>query len=97
MNNTKYIQTLDVLNKRFKYITEREKYGFADTWVLHSDEVVDNFKTDSKLSIPIQIKYLETLRHAIYFIAKNRQLANKQVIAYDTYNDYLSTLPNNDN
>jgi len=89
MNNTKYLQIMDTLNKNFKFITMRENYGYADTWVLHSDEVVEHFKNDAELPLSRKLKYIEVLRNAIYYVAKNRKLADKQVIQYNTYNDYL--------
>lgn len=93
MNNTKYLQIMDTLNKKFKFITERENYGYADTWVLHSDEVVENFKNDTVLPLNRKIKYIEVLRHAIYYVAKNRRLADTQIVHYNKYNEYLLSLP----
>ena len=93
MNNTKYLQIMDTLNKNFKFITQREHYGYADTWVLHSDEVVEHFKNDANLPIVRKLKYIEVLRHAIYYVAKNRKLADKQIIQYNKYNEYLLLLP----
>ena len=92
MNNTKYLQIMDTLNKNFKFITQREHYGYADTWVLHSDEVVEHFKNDANLPIVRKLKYIEVLRHAIYYVAKNRKLADKQIIQYNKYNEYLLSL-----
>jgi hypothetical protein len=80
---------MDILNKKFKYITKREHYGYADTWVLHSNEVVEYFKNDSEVPLKRKLKYIEVLRNAIYYIAKNRKLAEKQVVHYDKYNDVL--------
>ena len=89
MNNSAYLQTIAALNKRFQYINQRENYCFSDTWILHSDEVVANFKSDKDLAIITQLRYLETLKHAIYFVAKNRKLADAQIIAYNDYTEIL--------
>ena len=93
MNNTVYLKIMDTLNKKFKFITQREHYGYADTWVLHSDEVVEIFKNDANIPLSRKLKYIEVLRHAIYYVAKNRGLADKQIGHYNKYNEYLLSLP----
>lgn len=79
------------LNSRFSYITEREKYRFADTWCLHSDEVVANLKADKELPVDTQLKYLMVLKCAIYYVANNRTVAEAQIKDYIDYTEFLKS------
>lgn len=79
------------LNFRFRYITVREKYSIADTWCLHSDEVVANFKADKELPIVTQLRYLMVLKCAIYYVANKRAVANAQIKAYIDYTEFLKS------
>jgi len=83
-----YVGNINTLNDKFAYITSREKYQWKDTWILHSDEVVDVFKADTVMSRKSKIMYLEALTAAIYHCG-SKPVVKKQIVAYD---DYLKLL-----
>jgi len=67
MSCLSHIETVKLLNKKFKYINTREKYPYDSSWMAHSEEVVaalkkfdcgDEIMLDYLWAIKLEVKYV---------------------------------------
>jgi hypothetical protein len=82
-----YNKRMNTLNDMFSYITKREGYTLCDTWILHSDEIVEAFKINS-MNSETKLRYLDAITAAIYHCA-HIKIVKKQIIPYNNYIEFL--------
>ena len=77
-----HLDTVKLLNKKFKYINTREKYPMEECWMAHAEEVIAELK---KLTIDdtLMLDYLWALKLEVkYVVPEKAAEAQKHYDAY---------------